>query len=201
MKGSVVIAKLAAHGLPEPMLATANLRLVCHEAEFDQLLGELALHHLGLVPAGQGAPRNPSLRLSGERLVDAPVERYGPMRMPGQTERSQVPQSLNDLPVLLPTGHSALRTTLEHSFETHGLRPRVVGEFEDRAPLAVFAARGLGVFPASHLAADDIGLMRGHLLGNAEGMKQEIHAIRSRRGRHHPLLQKLMAAAAAGTDD
>ena len=36
-------------------------------------------------------------------------------------------------------------------------------------------------------------------LGSAEGVKEEIHAIRSRRGQHHPLVQKLMAAAAAGT--
>ena len=48
---------------------------------------------------------------------------------------------------------------------------------------------------------NDIGLMRGlRLLGSAEGVKEEIHAIRSRRGQHHPLVHKMMAAAAAGTD-
>jgi LysR family transcriptional activator of nhaA len=194
------ISKLAAHALLEPVLASANLRLVCHEGEFEQLLGELALHHLDLVLAGQAAPRNPNLRLSSDRLVDAPVEWYGPVRMVGKAERDRFPHCLNDLPVLLPTGHSALRTTLEHWFDTQGLRPRIVGEFEDSALLAVFAARGLGVFPVSRLGADDIGLMRGlRLLGSAEGVKEEIHAIRSRRGQHHPLVQKLMAAAAAGT--
>lgn len=195
------ISKLAAHALLEPVLATANLRLVCHEGEFEQLLGELALHHLDLVLAGQAAPRNPNLRLFSERLVDAPVEWYGPVRMVGKTECDRFPHSLNDLPVLLPTGHSALRTTLEFWFETQGLRPRIVGEFEDSALLAVFAARGMGVFPVSRLGADDIGLMRGlRLLGSADSVKEEIHAIRSRRGQHHPLVQKVMAAAAAGTD-
>jgi LysR family transcriptional activator of nhaA len=104
------------------------------------------------------------------------------------------------LPVLLPTGHSALRTTLEHWFENQGLRPRIVGEFEDSALLAVFAARGLGVFPVSRLGADDIGLMRGlRLLGSSDGVKEEVHAIRSRRGQHHPLVQRVMAAAATRT--
>lgn len=66
--------------------------------------------------------------------------------------------------------------------------------------LAVFAARGLGVFPVSRLGADDIGLMRGlRLLGSSDGVTEEIHAIRSRRGQHHPLVQKLMTAAAAHT--
>jgi len=81
------ISKLAAHALLEPVLATPNLRLLCHEGEFEQLLGELALHHLDLVLAGQAAPRNPNPRLSSERLVDAPVEWYGPARMVGKTER------------------------------------------------------------------------------------------------------------------
>lgn len=191
------ISKLAAHALLEPVLATPRLRLVCHEGEFEQLLGELAMHHLDLVLAGQAAPRNPNLRLSSERLVDSPVEWYGPTRLVGKAERESFPQSLSSLPVLLPTGHSALRATLDHWFETQGLRPRIVGEFEDSALLAVFAARGLGVFPVSRLGADDVGLMRGlRLLGRSDGVKEEIHAIRSRRGQHHPLVLKVVGAAA-----
>ncbi|MBL8307321.1 MAG: LysR family transcriptional regulator [Rubrivivax sp.] len=191
------ISKLAAHALLEPVLATPRLRLVCHEGEFEQLLGELAMHHLDLVLAGQAAPRNPNLRLSSERLVDSPVEWYGPTRLVGKAEREGFPQSLSSLPVLLPTGHSALRATLDHWFETQGLRPRIVGEFEDSALLAVFAARGLGVFPVSRLGADDVGLMRGlRLLGRSDSVKEEIHAIRSRRGQHHPLVLKVVGAAA-----
>ncbi len=72
------ISKLAAHALLEPVLATPSLRLVCHEGEFEQLLAELALHHLDLVLAGQQAPRNPNLRLTSERLVESPVDWYGP---------------------------------------------------------------------------------------------------------------------------
>jgi LysR family transcriptional activator of nhaA len=192
------ISKLAAHALLAPVLTTPNLRLVCHEGEFEQLLGELALHHLDLVLAGQAAPRNPNLRLSSERLVNASVEWYGPAALVGKLERERFPHSLNDLPVALPTGHSALRTTLERWFDTQGLRPRIVGEFEDSALLAVFAARGLGVFPVSGLGADDIRLMRGlRLLGRSDDVKEEIHAIQSRRGQHHPLVQKVVAAAAA----
>ena len=60
----------------------------------------------------------------------------------------------------------------------------------------MFAARGLGVFPVSRLGADDIGLMRGlRVLGSSDGVKEEIHAIRSRRGHHHPLVLQVIAAA------
>lgn len=190
------LSKLAAHALLEPVLSTPNLRLICHDGEFEQLLSELALHHLDLVLAGQAAPRNPNLRLTSEKLVDSAVEWYGPARLVRKTERDHFPLCLNDLPVLLPTGHSALRSALDHWFETQGLRPRIIGEFEDSALLAVFAARGLGVFPVSRLGADDIGLMRGlRLLGSSNDVKEEIHAIRSRRGQHHPLVTQLVTAA------
>jgi LysR family transcriptional activator of nhaA len=196
------LSKLAAHSLLAPVLDTPSLRLVCHEGEFEQLLGELALHHLDLVLAGQAAPRNPNLRLSSERLVASPVEWYGPLKLVSKAERERFPQCLNNLPMLLPTGHSALRPMLDHWFETVGVRPRIVGEFEDSALLAVFAARGMGVFPVSRLGAHDVRLLRGvRFLGCSDSVKEEIHAIRSRRGQHHPLVQRVMASAQAQPAD
>lgn len=190
------ISKLAAHALLAPVLATPSLRLVCHEGEFEQLLAELALHHLDLVLAGQAAPRNPNLRLTSERLVTSGVAWYGPSSHVRKADVEQFPSSLGRLPVLLPTGHSALRPSLDRWFEAQNLRPQVVGEFEDSALMAVFAARGLGVFPVSSLGARDLGLMRGlRLLGRCDEVKEEIHAIRSRRGQHHPLVLQIMAEA------
>lgn len=193
------ISKLAAHALLEPVLVTPHLRLVCHEGEFEQLLAELALHHLDVVLAGQAAPRNPNLRLSSELLVTSPVEWYGPAALVHKAERDRFPQSLASLHLLLPTGHSALRNTLDRWFETQAIRPRIVGEFEDSALLAVFAARGLGVFPVSRLGAGDVGLMRGlRLLGQTPEVKEEIHAICTRRGQHHPLVERMRAAVKGG---
>lgn len=189
------LSKLAAHALLAPVLDTPDLRLVCHEGETGELLAELALHHLDLVLACQAAPRNPDLRLSSIRLLDSPVDWYGPAQLVGRSQRDRFPHSLNDLPVLLPTGHSTLRGSLDQWFESEGLRPRIVGEFEDSALLAVFAARGLGVFPVSRPGGDDVGLMRGlRLLGRSEGVTEEIHAIRTRRGQHHPLVQRIVGA-------
>lgn len=190
------ISKLAAHAMVEPVLQTSALRLVCHEGELEQLLGELAMHHLDMVLAGQPAPSRPALRLASHRIAEAPVDWWGPAALVRAAAMREFPQSLTDLPVLLPTSHSALRPQLDRWFERHGLRPRVAGEFEDSALLAVFAARGLGVFPVSRLGAGDLGLMRGlRLLGRSDDLHEEIHLIRSRRGQHHPLVQQIEAQA------
>ncbi|GAB3359834.1 MULTISPECIES: LysR family transcriptional regulator [Giesbergeria] len=188
------ISKLAAHALLWPVLRTGALRLLCHEGEFEQLQSELAQHHLDVVLAGQAAPPNPNLRLSSERLVSSPVDWYGPASLVQTCDTTQFPALLEQVPVLLPTAHSVLRSSLDRWFEEQGLRPQVVGEFEDSALMTVFAARGLGVFPVSRFGADDVGLMPGLLLlGRCEDIHEEIHAIYGRRGRQHPLVQQLLA--------
>jgi LysR family transcriptional activator of nhaA len=189
------ISKLAAHALLSAVLATPNLRLVCHEGEFEQLQAELALHHLDLVLAGQPAPANPNLRLTSERLASSPVDWYGPSALVRRASAKEFPACLADLPVLLPTRHALLRTALEHWFDQRGMRPRVVGEFEDSALMVVFAAQGLGVFPVSRLGAQDLVMLRGlRLLGRCDDVREEIHAIRSRRGLQHPLVRVVVQA-------
>ena len=190
------LSKFAAHALLEPVLATPALRLVCHEGEVQQLLGELALHHLDLVLACTPPPANSSLRLVSDRLVESPVDWYGPARLVQRAQIDRFPQSLAGLPLLLPTAHSSLRGRLERWFEGQGIIPRIVGEFEDSALLAVFAAQGLGVFPVSRLGAADVGRTRGlRLLGSTGEVREEIFAVRTRRGLHHPLVQQVVATA------
>jgi LysR family transcriptional activator of nhaA len=190
------LSKLAAHALLAPVLGTPSLHLVCHDGEVEELLAELAMHRLDVVLACRPPPPNPGLRLTSERIAVSPIEWYGPARWLDEAGERPFPQCLDALPVLLPTGHSALRPRLERWFEAHGLRPRVVGEFEDSALLAVFAARGLGVFPVSRLGGGDVTLMPGlGLLGRSDEVAEEIHAIRSRRGQHHPLVARIVESA------
>lgn len=190
------ISKLAAHRILEPVLDTSDLKIICHEGEFDPLLTELSLHQLDVVLAQQAAPRTPHLRLSSERIASSPIEWYGPARLASRAERERFPQCLEHLPVLLPTPHSAVRSAIDHWFESVGIRPRVVGEFEDSALLAIFAARGLGVFPVSELGATDVTMLRGlRRLGQSEAVREEIHAIRARRGQHHPVVTRLINLA------
>lgn len=191
------LSKLAAHALLGPVLDTPDLRLICHEGEFDQLQAELALHRLDLVLTGQAAPANATLGLSSSRLVSSPVDWYGPEHLVGRSEIDAFPDSLGRLPVLLPTAHAVLRTRLDQWFDEQGLQPRIVGEFEDSALMSVFSARGLGVFPVSRLGADDIGLLSGlRLLGRCADVCEEIYAICNRRSAQHPLVKRILGDAA-----
>ena len=191
------ISKLAAHTVLGPALQEPQLKLLCHEGEIEQLTAELAFHHLDLVLAGQAAAHNSNLRLSSRLLSASDVGWFGPSQWVHKAEMAQFPQSLSRLPVLLPTAHSPLRASIDRWFDDLQIQPRVVGEFEDSGLMAVFGAGGLGVFPASLMGRDDLSLMKGlKLLGQSE-VKEEIHALYTRRSSHHPLVQKLLQSAQA----
>lgn len=63
------ISKQAVHAILAGVLDTPSLRLLCHEGEAEDLLAELAHHHLDLVLSSRPAPHNSNLRLSSERLL------------------------------------------------------------------------------------------------------------------------------------
>lgn len=189
------LSKLAAHALLEPILNTPGLKLVCHEGEFGELMAELALHQLDIVLAGEPAPHNPNLKVSSRLLVSSPVAWCGPASLVTKARSADFPHCLNDLPVLLPTGHSPLRLALDAWFEAQDLVPRVVAEFEDSALLSVFAARGMGVFPISTLGMEDLEMVRGlRVLAQTE-ICEDVHAIVTRRSQHHPLVRAIISSS------
>lgn len=186
------ISKLAAHRLLAPLLHAPGLKLLCHEGEFGQLIAELALHHLDIVLADQPAPHNPNLRMSGQLLSSAAVAWFGQSSQVNKADIAQFPDSLTRLPVLLPTQHSPLRAALDRWFDAKGIVPHVVGEFEDSAMMAVFGLGGMGVFPASLTGQEDLAMMKGLKRLGVCDAKENIYAIYTRRGRHHPLVGQII---------
>ena len=187
------IAKLAAHRLLQPVLATSGLKLICHDGELEQLMAELALHKLDLVLACQPPPHNSSFRLSSERLVASRVDWYGPVALVSDQKIAEFPQSLKDLPILAPTYHAALRERMDRWLENLGIQAQIVGEFEDSALLSIFSAQGMGVFPVTELgSADLVNIQSLQLLGCSDGLNEEIYGIYSSRSKNHPLVRKIL---------
>jgi len=126
------LPKLAVRRLLQPVIDTPRLRLLCHEDEFDDLLGDLALHRLDVVLADRAAPPNRNLRLYSHPLGSSSLVWYAPLSLLAAA-REGFPQSLAKLPVLLPTAHAAVRGRIDQWFERLGIAPNIVGEFEDHA--------------------------------------------------------------------
>ena len=102
------LPKLVVQRLLQPIIDTPHLRLLCHEDEFDDLLGDLALHRLDVVLADRPAPPNPNLRVYSHALGSSPMAWFAAPRWADKASRD-FPASLADVPLLLPTDHAAVR--------------------------------------------------------------------------------------------
>ena len=186
------LPKLVVHRLLQPALTEPNLRLLCHEGELDDLLGDLALHRLDVVLSDRPAPTNPNIKLYSHALGSSAFAWYGTAELVNAAIKN-FPQSLADMPVLLPTAHTAVRVRLDHWFEQRAIRPRVAGEFEDSALLKTFGAGGMGLFPAAEWVHENLlAHYAVQRLGPCEGVTEEFFAIGTERKVKHPLVQRLL---------
>ena len=188
------LPKLAVRRLMQPVMQEPNLRLLCHVDEFEDLLGDLALHRLDVVLADRAAPSNPNLKVYSHPLASSALAWYAPASLYTAARRG-FPQSLAKVPVLLPTTHAAVRVRIDQWFERMAIKPYVVGEFEDSALLKTFGAAGMGVFPATELVhADLIARYDVKRVGFCEGVEEHFFAIGAQKKVLHPLVQKLLPA-------
>ncbi|WBY02700.1 LysR family transcriptional regulator [Ramlibacter tataouinensis] len=188
------LPKLVAQQLLQPAVAGPQIRLLCHEDEFDRLLADLALHRIDAVLSDRPAAANPNLRLYSHPLGQAPLAWFAPAALVRAT-RKPFPACLDEMPLLLPTGDVAVRPRLDQWFERQGLRPRIAGEFEDSALLVAFGRSGMGAFPVSHWSREELRKDRSlRAIGETPELVEHFYLISAERRIQHPLVQQLLRA-------
>ena len=184
--------KLVVHRIMQAVIEEPNLRLMCHEGDLEDLLGDLALHRLDVVLSDRPAPSNPNIKLYSHSLGSSAVGWYGAAALVRAASKDY-PNSLAKVPLLMPTAQTAVRARLDQWFEQHGIRPRIVGEFEDSALLKTFGANGMGIFPSAEWAHEDLlthyAVKR---VGHCEGVSEHFFAIGTEKKVQHPLVLRLL---------
>ncbi len=190
---SDALPKLIAYRLLEVVLTLPEpVRLVCEEGDFDDLVAELARHRLDVVLTDRAATGG-HLRVHSHPVGECEMALFGTPALAEQ-HGAGFPDGLGDAPLLLPTRANALRGRLDHWFATRGLRPRIVGEFEDTALLMTFGRSGLGLFPAPALLAGEIATQYGAVpVGEMTEVREQFYAITAERRIRHPALEAMLA--------
>ena len=190
-----VIPKLIAYKLLEPAFKLPErVRVECREDRPEQLLAELATHGLDLVLADAPAGASVRVRAYSHLLGECGVSIFGAERL-SKAHRRGFPRSLDGAPFLLPTADSTLRRLLDDWFEAQGIRPRIVGEFEDSALLKVFGQSGAGLFAMpSAIDAEVRSQYEVRLVGRVE-LRERFYAITVERRLKHPAVVAISEAA------
>ena len=190
------VPKLIAYRLLQPALAVPQeVRIVCREDKPDRLLAELAVHGLDLVLSD--APIGPStkIRAFNHLLGECGITFFATATL-ARTCRRGFPRSLDGAPFLLPTDNTALRRSLDDWFESEGVRPRVVSEFEDSALLMAFGQAGMGLFAAPSAIEREVRSQYGVVtVGRLEALSERFYAISGERRLKHPAVVAISETA------
>lgn len=143
------LPKLLAWRLLNPMIqAFPNLQLSCSEGHAQELLGDLASGKLDVILSDEAASTSHAVR-AYSRLLGHPQVLFCAVPKLAKKFQRQFPTSLDDAPMLLPSGRTAWRHELDRWFEAHQIHPHLVAEFDDAALMKTAAADGLGVAPVT----------------------------------------------------
>lgn len=191
-----VVPKLIIRELLEPAYRLEDsVRVSCVEDSHEQLLVKLATHKVDLVLADVPVPAGSRIRAFNHLLGKSPVAILGVPEL-AAAARDDFPASLDGARMLLPTHGTMMRRELDHWFERNGVRPEVMGQFEDSALLKVFGQDGLGLFPAPDVIADTI-CRQYHVerVGTLEEVQERFYAITGERRVQHPAVLAICDAA------
>jgi LysR family transcriptional activator of nhaA len=162
------------------------VQMICREGKVDALLGQLAAHRLDIVLADE--PASSALKFkSFNHLLGASGVSFCAAPALATRLRRKFPQSLHGAPALLPAENTAFRMALEKWFDSLGIRPRTVAEFEDTALMHPAAVDGLGFVPVhtaiARLAVKQYGWK---VIGHANECSGQFYAITAERRLKHP---------------
>lgn len=190
------VSKILAYRFLQPALqASTPVHIVCREGSLDRLLPELATHALDLVLAD--TPISPVIKVKAytHPLGDSGITVCATAKL-APAYRPRFPRSLDGAPFLLPTETKTLRRALEYWFDREGVRPHVVGEFDDSALLKTFGQAGAGLFTVPTVIEREVMTQYGvSLVGRIDAVRERYYAISVERRLKHPAVVAVSQAA------
>lgn len=190
------VHKAIAYRLLEPALAVGpNVRLICHEGKFQDLLGQLAVHRLDLVLADEPMGRQVGVKAYNHALGSTAMSFFAAPGLKRSLGR-RFPACLQGAPMLLQGRSSALRRRADAWLAAQQLRPQVVGEFDDAALMKAFGGEGRGVFMAPTVLEAETSAQYGvRVVGRSSELVEEFYAVSAERRITHPCVAAITQAA------
>jgi LysR family transcriptional activator of nhaA len=190
------VPKSVAYHLVEPALSVKDpVRIVCREWRLDRLLSELAVHTLDLVIADAPLPASVSVKAFSHHLGGSRIAVFAGRRLKSRS-RLPFPENLDGAPLLMPGEDSAVGQRLRTWFKLRGLRPRIVGEFDDSALAQEFGRQGVGYYLGPDVLADEIeSRLQVERVGTIDEVEERFYAISIERRITHPCVLAITHAA------
>jgi LysR family transcriptional activator of nhaA len=186
------VPKLIAYKILKPVFdLEQSFQVSCVEGKVIDLLAQLSSFRLDIVLSDEPAPGTANFKVFNHRLGDCGIVFLAAKKLAAKIG-SAFPQSLDRQPALLPAEKTDLRRSLEQWFQTQGIRPQLVAQFEDTALMKVAAQDGLGFLPLAEVAAEEAIKRYGlKMIGSTDRCLQQFYLISAERRLNHPAVVEL----------
>lgn len=193
---SDVLPKLVCHDLLMPALRLPEpVQIVCHGDKTERLLAELAVQGLDLVLSDVPVGGNVKVRAFNHLLGECGLTFFATPDLARKYRRG-FPHSLDGAPLLVPTEDSLVRRSLDHWFESIGVRPHLVAEFDDSGLLKSFGQGGEGIFGVPSVVEAGVRKQYGvQVVGRTEEVVERFYAITVERRIKHPAAMAISESA------
>lgn len=194
---SDALAKSIVHMMLSPAFGLEDeLILVCRmDRSVDALIEDLGSHKLDLVladaPAGSGAPA----RVFSHLLGECGTSFFAAPQLATACRRG-FPRSIDRAPFVLAAADSAFRRLFNEWFDSHGIKPKVVGELDDAALAKILSEQGVGIIAVPDVVEADVKKRyKLHIVGRAPTLRQRFYAISAERKITNPAVVAICETA------
>lgn len=192
------LPKVVTHRILAPALSLEpSVQLICREDRADRLIAELTVQGFDLVLTDQPVSGPTRVKVFNHLLGETGISFFAPANLVERAQRD-FPKSLDRTPFLMPSSGTPLRRALEQWFDSAGVHPNVVGEFEDSALMKEFGRNGAGVFPGPSAVEAQISREQEvTVVGRTNEVIERFYAITAERRVKPPALSAIIESARA----
>ena len=181
--------KLMSYEILRPVLDhQPPVRLTCHEGKLADLVSQLSTHRIDVVLSDESVSPGSAGKVFNHLLGSSEITFCA---MPGlaRSLKGRFPKNLDDAPALLPTQNCSLRRDLEKWFQSAGIQPRVVAEFEDAGLTKIVATSGSGFIAVPTVVVSEAIERYGFVpIGRTKEVETQFYAITAERRFTHPAI-------------
>jgi LysR family transcriptional activator of nhaA len=178
--------------LVRPLLDRSDVELVLQSGSLSELLMRLSSHTLDLVLSNRSVQGDADNGLRCQRIARQPVSLVGPPRR--RRDPFKFPEDMADLPLILPSTASDIRTAFDLLCEQLDVRRTVLAEVDDMAMLRLLArgANAAAVVPTV-VVRDELREGRLEEYCKLPNLYENFFAISIKRHFQQPLVKTLLS--------
>ncbi|EDK27597.1 transcriptional activator NhaR [Vibrionales bacterium SWAT-3] len=183
-----LVSKILMSTIPEDN----SIHLRCFESTHEMLLEQLSQHKLDMILSDCPVDSSQSPGLFSKKLGESGMSFFSS----GEVKGVNFPAVLEQRKLLIPGSRTSMGRKILQWFDRQGLKPDILGEFDDAALMKAFARyHHDAIFLAPTLYMSEVEQDTSlQLLGGIEELKEEYYVIFAERMIQHPAVQNVCDA-------